>query len=93
MLVGDLLLARRMLWISIMRSEPSEKGGDRDSDLSAGSEACTALSISIANGLRHPEAASRLILAVFLGPEMAGSQNREKATWSDCRPEPHSTPY
>ena len=45
MLVGDLLLARRMFWISIMRSEPSEKGGDRDSDLSAGSEACTALSM------------------------------------------------
>ena len=67
MLVGDLLLARRMLWISIMRSEPSEKGGDRDSDLSAGSEACTALSINSPNGLGHPGAAPGSTWR-FLGP-------------------------
>ena len=51
MLVGDLLLARRMFWISIMCAEPSEKGGDRESDLSAGSEACTAKSVRVADGL------------------------------------------
>ena len=41
MLLGDLLLAWRMFWISSMRAESSEKGGDRDSDLRAGSEDCS----------------------------------------------------
>ncbi len=39
-LLGDLLLACLMFWISIMRAESSEYGGDRDSDLNVGSEVC-----------------------------------------------------
>ena len=40
MLLGDLLLACLMFWISIMRAASSELDGDRDSNLSAGSDAC-----------------------------------------------------
>ena len=39
-MLGDLLLACLMFWISIMRAKSSEYGGDRDSDLRAGSEGC-----------------------------------------------------
>ncbi len=40
MLLGDLLLACLIFWISIMRAESSEYGGDRERALRVGSEAC-----------------------------------------------------
>ena len=76
MLVGDLLLARRMFWISITCAEPSEKDGDRDSDLSAGSEDCTAPLTKIADGLGDPTA---MPAETLLGLEMAFPCVRKKA--------------
>ena len=61
-LLGDLLLACLMFWISIMRAESSEYGGDRDSDLSVGSEVCdTQMRLSVLEqyARRQPEHVSQ----------------------------------
>ena len=78
-----------------MCAEPSEKGGDRDSDLSAGSEACTTLSLTSANGLGHPGAAPSSTWH-FLEPRDGRSTNQSegcncKAT-RNSRPEPRLLP-